>query len=78
MYALFYLQDNQKQGPYHPLPVPTHPWENISMDFVGGLPTTRKGHDYMFVVFDRFNKMCVLMPCKNTMSGQEATNLFFG
>lgn len=48
------------------------------MDFVGDLPTTRKGHDYIFVVVDRFSKMCVLMPCKNTIGEQEATNLFFG
>ena len=48
------------------------------MDFVGGLPTTRKGHDYLFMVVDRFSKMCVLMPCKKTINGQEAANLFFG
>jgi len=48
------------------------------MDFVGGLPTSRKGHDYLFMVVDRFNKMCVLMPCKKTISGKEAINLFFG
>jgi len=48
------------------------------MDFVGSLPTNRKGHDYLFMVGDRFNKMCVLMPCKKTTSGQETTNLFFG
>jgi hypothetical protein len=47
------------------------------MDFVGGLPTTRKGHDYLFLVVDRFNKMCILMPCKNTINGQEATHKFF-
>jgi hypothetical protein len=47
------------------------------MDFVAGLPTTRKGHDYLFVVVDRFRKMCILMPCINTISGKEATNKFF-
>jgi hypothetical protein len=47
------------------------------MDFVGGFPTTRKGHDYIFVVVDRFSKMCILMPCKNTIKGQEATNMLF-
>lgn len=33
---------NRKEGLYHPLPVPTRPWEIISMDFVGSLPTTRR------------------------------------
>jgi hypothetical protein len=49
--------NNRKQGLYHPLPIPTQPWEIISMDFVGGLPKTKNGHDYLFVVFKKFNKM---------------------
>jgi hypothetical protein len=28
---------NRKLGLYSPLPVPSHPSKNISMDFVGGL-----------------------------------------
>jgi hypothetical protein len=40
---------NRKLGLYSPLPVPSHPWERISMDFLGGLPMTRGGHDYLYV-----------------------------
>ena len=69
---------NMKYGLYHPFPVPTRPWEIIAMDFVGGLPITRKGHDYLFVIVDRFNKMCVFMPCENTISRQVVTKFFFG
>jgi hypothetical protein len=47
------------------------------MNFVGGLPKTRKGHEYLFVVVDRFNDMCILLPCKNTIKGQEETKMFF-
>jgi hypothetical protein len=47
------------------------------MDFVGSLPTTRKGHDYLFVVVERFNKIFILMPCKNTIKGWELENVFF-
>ena len=68
---------NRKHSLYRPLPIPNHPWECIYMEFVGGLPTTKRGHDYLFVVVDRFNQLCVLMPCKKTISGQEAANLFF-
>ena len=55
---------NRKQVLYHHSHVPTHPWESISMDFVGGLLTIKKGHDYLFMVVDKFNNMCVLIPCK--------------
>jgi hypothetical protein len=40
------------------------------MDFVGGLPAARKGHDNIFVVVDRFIKMCILMPCENRIKGK--------
>ena len=69
---------NRKRALYHPLHVPTRPWEIISMDFVVGFLKTRKGHDYLFIVVGRFSKMCVLMPFKKTISRQEASNLFFG
>jgi len=36
-----------------------------------------RGHEYLFVVVYCFSKMCVHIPCKKTISGQEATKLFF-
>ena len=48
------------------------------MEFVGGLQTNRKGHDYLFVLVDRFNKMCILMPYKNTINRKEVANFCFG
>jgi hypothetical protein len=68
---------NRKLGLYTPLPVPSRPWESISMDFVGGLPMSRRSHDYLYVVVDRFSKMCILMPCTKQVTAEQTTQLFF-
>ena len=59
---------NRKLGLYMPLLVPSRPWESVSMDFFGGLPMSRKQHDYLYVVVDRFSEMCIFMPCKKTIT----------
>jgi hypothetical protein len=60
--------NNRKIKLYMALPIPSRPWESISMDFVGGFPMSWRGHDYLFVIVGWFSKMCVLIPCKKTIT----------
>jgi hypothetical protein len=68
---------NRKMGIYSQLNVTSHLWESISMDIVEGLPMSKWGHDYLYVVVDRFNKMCILMPCKKQNNVENTVNIFF-
>jgi hypothetical protein len=49
-----------------PLEIPQWKWEHISMDFVGGLPRTQKGHDSIWVIVDRLTKSAHFLPVKST------------
>jgi hypothetical protein len=55
-------------GPLQSLPIPTWKWEDISMDFIVGLPKTAKGFDSIWVIIDWLTKIAHFLPVK-TSSG---------
>jgi hypothetical protein len=57
-------------GRLEPLPLPKGPWQDISMDFITGLPPSlHRGVacDSILVIVDRYSKMVILTPCVNTI-----------
>jgi hypothetical protein len=49
-------------GILQPLPIPSWKWENISMDFIVGLPNTSPRHDSIWVIVDRLTKTAHFLP----------------
>jgi hypothetical protein len=49
-------------GQLQSLPIPTWKWEDISMDFIVGLPRTTKGYDSIWVIVDQLTKIAHFLP----------------
>ena len=62
------------------LPVSKNPWREITMDFVTGLPPSKRGgvvYDSIFVVVDRCTKMARYIPTTVKLGAAELAEVFF-
>ena len=67
---------NQRPGGLlEPLPVPSRPWECITMDFIVSLPKAQ-GCSSIYVVVDRFSKYAIFVPAPATCSAADTAKLF--
>ena len=62
-------------GLLHPLNIPNQKWEEISMDFIEGLPVS-DGKDKIFVVVDRLTKYAHFIAIKKTDSAKKIVEIF--
>jgi hypothetical protein len=47
------------------------------MDYMSGLPSTKRGNDCVFVVVDHFSKMEILATCKKSITMEATAKIFF-
>ncbi|WVZ51749.1 hypothetical protein U9M48_002862 [Paspalum notatum var. saurae] len=63
-------------GLLQPLKIPEWKWEEISMDFIVGLPRTQKGYNSIWVVVDRLTKVAHFILVNTTYLGARLAELY--
>jgi hypothetical protein len=65
-------------GLLHPIPLPQRRWQQVTMDFITGIPrTSNYQYDMIMVVVDRLSKYAHFVPCYTTNSASDIAWLFF-
>lgn len=75
---LIKAEHQKPSGLLQPLEIPEWKWENITMDFVFGMPNTKKGNNAIWIIVDRLTKSAHFIPMKtgNKMHMAPLANLF--
>jgi len=64
-------------GLLQPLPVLGWKCEEISMNFIVGLPPTQKGYNSIWVIVDRLTKSAHFIPVRSTYRPSDYVELYF-
>ena len=60
-----------------PLPIPVQKWEDISIDFIVGLPRTSIGYDSIWVIVDRLTKSAHFIPVDTRYTTKKYAKIYF-
>ena len=72
-----YKVDHQSPlGLLQPLPIPIEVWSDISMDFIDGLPPSKR-KSILFVVVDRLSKYAHFIPMSHPYYAPKVAQVFF-
>ncbi|GJP81044.1 hypothetical protein CLOP_g11223 [Closterium sp. NIES-67] len=63
-------------GLLQPLEPPSRSWQQMTMDFVTGLPAASSGNDAILVVVGQLTKMAHFVACKTTITAEQTSKLF--
>jgi hypothetical protein len=63
-------------GTLQPLPIPSWKWEDISMDFIVGLPNASQHHDSIWVIVDRLTKIAHFLPVHTTHRAESYAEIY--
>ena len=69
------VQHQRKAEELHPLEIPKGPWQEISINMIGPLPSS-KGMDAILVIVDRFTKMIKLKAMTMNISSEGITKIY--
>src|SRR6266536_3361180 len=70
-----HIPRDKTPGMLHPLLIPEHPWQHVTMDFKS-MPKDKAGYDNVFVVIDRLSKQAVSIPCHKTITAEDMAWLY--
>jgi hypothetical protein len=75
-YSRVKIEHQKPAGLLKPFEIPIWKWEDISMDFVVGLPQTPKGNDSIWVIVDRLTKVAHCVQVKVTFGTERLANMY--
>ena len=70
------VEHQRPAGLLQPLPIQVSKWDEISMDFIVGLPKTQRGNDSIWVIVDRLTKVAHFIPVKTIYRGDKYAQLY--